>query len=139
MGKDAEGACCESCRQFGGENAVLPAPPPEIPIRAGYERVRIVVTTKGRSRAGEAREVIPTGPEVLVGRVDSNHVVLRDGTISKRQCKFVFEDERVIVQDMQSACGTYVDGRKVRVAEVHEGSVISMGDFELRIIRADGG
>lgn len=129
MGKDVEGACCESCRQFGGVDAVLPEAPPAIPIRAGYEQVRIVIQERG----GEPREVIPSGPEVLVGRTAGNHVVLPSGTISKRQCRILFKDDRVIVQDMKSSCGTYLDGRKVNVAEVREGSVISVGDYELRM------
>ncbi len=130
MGKDVDDACCESCRQFGGVDAVLPEPPPAIPIRAGFEQVRIVV----RERGGEPREVIPTGPDVRVGRTQGNDVVLPSGAISKRQCRFLIFDDRVIVEDTRSGCGTYVDGRKVNTAELHEGSVVNVGDFELRII-----
>ena len=132
MGKDFDDACCESCRQFGGVDAVLPEPPPAIPIRAGYEQVRIEV----RERGGPAREVIPTGPEVRVGRTRGNDVVLPSGAISKRQCRFLIFDDRVVVEDTKSGCGTYVDGRKVNtaeLAEIHVGSVVNVGDFELRI------
>jgi hypothetical protein len=129
MGKDTDGPCCESCRQFSGENPVLPEPPPPVPIAASYAQVRIVV----RERGGEPFEITPTRPEVCVGRVKGNDVVLPRGSISKRQCRFVFKDDRVFVQDMKSGCGTYLDGRKVDVGEVRAGSVISIGDFELRI------
>lgn len=134
MGKDVDGACCDTCRQFGDPDAVLPEPPPPIAIGTTYDRVRILV----RERGGEEREVIPSGPIVWVGRVQGNDVVLASGTISKRQCRFVFKDDgRVIVEDMKSTCGTYVNGRKQNVAEIHEGSVVSMGDFQLRVTSRD--
>ena len=131
MGKDADGACCESCRLFGDAPAVL-EPTPSVPLRAAPEDVRILVQEKG----GVVREITPTGPEVLVGRVQGNHVVLPKGNISKRQCRFVFEDGKVIVQDMASTCGTYVNGRKVRSAVIDENATIHVGDFTLRIQRA---
>ena len=133
MGKDVDGACCDTCRQFGHADAVLPEPPPPVAIGTTFERARILV----RERGGEEREVIPAGPVVWVGRVQGNDVVLRSGTISKRQCRFVFKDGRVFVQDMKSGCGTYVNGRKADVAEVHAGTVVSMGDFQLRITSRD--
>ena len=101
--------------------------------RVDPRQIRILVNEKG----GPAYEVTPTGTEVNVGRVSGNDVVLRDGTISKRQCRFVFEDGKVLVQDLKSSCGTYLDGRKVDVAVVGEGSVVSVGDFELRVISRD--
>jgi pSer/pThr/pTyr-binding forkhead associated (FHA) protein len=134
VGKDVDGACCDTCRQFGHVDAVLPEPPSPVAIGTTYDRARILV----RERGGEDREVIPSGPIVVVGRVPGNDVVLRSGTISKRQCRFVFkEDGRVLVEDMKSSCGTYVNGRKQSVAEIHEGSVVSMGDFELRVTSRD--
>jgi pSer/pThr/pTyr-binding forkhead associated (FHA) protein len=134
MGKDIDAACCDACRQFGDPEAVLPEPPPPIAIGTTYDRARILV----RERGGLEREVIPSGPTVTVGRVQSNDVVLAHGAISKRQCRFEFRDDgRVFVHDTKSTCGTYVDGRKQSVAEVHAASVVSMGDFELRVTSRD--
>jgi hypothetical protein len=130
MGKDVD-ACCDACRQFGDpERVVEVAPLPD--LRAHHQRVRIRVT--GRSQF----EVVPTGPEVSVGRVQGNAVVLPSGEISKRQCRIVFKDGQAIVVDTGSACGTYVDGRKIRGPTVlRDGSVIYAGDWQLRVVTAD--
>jgi pSer/pThr/pTyr-binding forkhead associated (FHA) protein len=130
MGKDADGACCESCRLFGGEPAPLPETP-SVPLRAAHEEVRIVVQVRGEA----TREIAPTGPEVLVGRAQGNHVVLASGNISRRQCRFVFQDGKVIVEDTGSSCGTYVNGRKVNAAVIDENATIHVGDFTLRLRR----
>jgi pSer/pThr/pTyr-binding forkhead associated (FHA) protein len=130
MGKDAE-PCCESCRLFGDAPPLTVADaPPATPLGVGFEDVRFLVTEKG----GDTREVTPTGPEVWVGRVQGNHIVLPKGNISKRQCRFVFKDGKVIVVDTKSGCGTYVNGRKIMSpVVVDENATIYVGDFTLRI------
>jgi urease accessory protein UreE len=130
MGKDVD-ACCDACRQFGDpERVVETVALPD--LRAHHERVRIRVT--GRTQF----DVVPTGPEVSIGRVQGNTVVLPSGEISRRQCRIVFKDGHAIVVDMNSACGTYVDGLKIHAPTVlRDGSVIYAGDWQLRVVRSD--
>src|ERR1044071_8879414 len=99
MGKDVDGACCDACRQFGDQSAVPEAPPvPE--LRATHERVIIRVMERG----GEPTDYRPTGPEVRIGRVQGNDIVLPKGNVSKRASAIVFEDDKVIVVDLKSSC-----------------------------------
>jgi pSer/pThr/pTyr-binding forkhead associated (FHA) protein len=130
MGKDAE--CCEACRLFEHE-APVPAAAPAPPMQAGHERVKIVVSEKG----GSGREHVPAGPEVTVGRVQGNDIVLPKGNVSKRTCRFVFKDGKVIVVDLKSSCGTYVNGRKITAPTVlPDGAMVYVGDFALRVVPA---
>ena len=130
MGKDVD-ACCDACRQFGDPARVVAvAPLPD--LRTHHRRVRIRVT------GSTEFDVVPTGPEVAIGRVKGNHVVLPTGEISKRQCRIVFKDDRAFVVDLHSACGTYVDGRKIGgPTELRDGSVIYAGDWKLRVAATD--
>jgi hypothetical protein len=133
MGKDVDGACCESCRLFGGDSPTVPEPPPPpAPVGVSHHQVKIIVQERG----GETREVIPAGPEVRVGRVSDNDIVVRDSALSKRQFRFLFKDNKVFVQDLKSTCGTYVNGRKVSSAEIDESSTIHVGNVTMRIQRA---
>ncbi len=131
MGKDVDGACCDACRRFGGDDPEVHVAIAPVAIAASYSQVRIVV----RDRDG-TREFIPTGPVIHVGRTTAgNDIVVRDSAFSKRQLRILVRGDRVIVEDAQSGCGTYVDGRKITAAELREGSVIHAGDSELRVVR----
>ncbi|HEY5920356.1 MAG TPA: FHA domain-containing protein [Kofleriaceae bacterium] len=128
MGKDADG-CCEACKQFGDQTQLVPEPAAP-PLRAKHELVKIVVTG-GR----ETFEVLPTRERITVGRVSDNDVVLKSGTISKRQCLIEFRDEGVIIADSKSSCGTYINGRHIsQPTMLKEGAVVYVGDFQLRVV-----
>jgi pSer/pThr/pTyr-binding forkhead associated (FHA) protein len=133
MGKDAhEDACCHTCERFGSAEPpaepVVQAPVLEVPEP---RRLKILVSERG----GEERAYVPVSNEVSVGRVSGNDIVLPKGSISKRQARFELRDGTVILADMKSACGTYVDGRKITSPVVlREGAKVYMGDFVLRVV-----
>src|SRR6476646_2632967 len=90
----------------------------------------IVISEKG---GAERRELFDK-PEINVGRVQGNDLMLPKGNVSKRHARLLFRDGRVIVTDLKSTNGTYVNGRKIAQATlVREGDKIYVGDFVLRI------
>jgi pilus assembly protein CpaF len=124
-----EGACCETCDRFG--DAEAPVESKARLLTAKPDDVKIHVT-----RGGETSVHVPQGERVVFGRVSGNDIVLPSGTISKRQLAVSFERNRVVVADLKSSCGTYVDGRKISApTELREGSVIYAGDFQIRVTR----
>lgn len=128
MGKDDP--CCESCKLYGDAPA-YEEPAQLTPIRAPFETMKVVVTQRGRPYA----EVLPDKSQIHVGRTNGNEVQLANGTISRRQMVISFDPRGVIVADMQSSCGTYIDGRMIgKPTIVPEGAMIRCGDFELRIV-----
>jgi len=90
----------------------------------------IVISEKG---GGERREIFDKH-EINVGRVQGNDLMLPKGNVSKRHARLLFRDGRVIVTDLKSTNGTYVNGRKIAQATiVREGDKIYVGDFVLRV------
>jgi pilus assembly protein CpaF len=90
----------------------------------------IVISEKG---GAERREVFDKH-EINVGRVQGNDLMLPKGNVSKRHARLLFRDGRIIVTDLKSTNGTYVNGRKIAQATiVREGDKIYVGDFVLRI------
>src|SRR5258706_9928483 len=90
----------------------------------------IVISEKG---GGERRELFDK-PEINVGRVQGNDLMLPKGNVSKRHARLLFRDGRVIVTDLKSTNGTYVNGRKIAQATIlREGDKIYVGDFVLRV------
>jgi pilus assembly protein CpaF len=90
----------------------------------------VVITEK----EGSERRLTFTEPEVTIGRVPGNDVVLPKGNVSKRHSRIVLKDNRFIVVDLKSTNGTYVNGRKITSPlVVKEGDKIYVGDFVLTL------
>jgi len=122
-------SCCTTCELFAGKEE---EPVERKPIEGPPSQFKIRVTEKG----GEPFEFVPTGPEVHIGRMKGNDIVLPKGNVSKRASRIVFRDNRAILVDMKSTCGTYLDGRKITSpVVVGEQSKIYIGDFMLEVFR----
>jgi pilus assembly protein CpaF len=90
----------------------------------------VVITEK----EGNERRLSFAEPEVTIGRVPGNDVVLPKGNVSKRHSRIVLKDNRFIVVDLKSTNGTYVNGRKITSPlVVKEGDKIYVGDFILTL------
>ena len=122
--------CCGACAhaleiQARGGPAPSAAPLLHAPVEDGIPRGVTIVIIAG----GELGRVIPLDkPEIVVGRARDADVCLADAVISRRQCRFVFRDGHVYVEDLRSACGTYVDGEKVGSAALRDGQRVMVGN-----------
>src|SRR5690349_13747609 len=92
----------------------------------------IIIQEKG----GEQRRMVFNKPEVTIGRVQGNDIVLPKGNVSKRHARIVLKDGKFIIVDLKSTNGTYVNGRKITSPlVVKESDKIYIGDF---IVGVDG-
>ena len=90
----------------------------------------VVITEKG----GEQRRLDFDKPEVTIGRVQGNDIILPKGNVSKRHSRIVLKDGKFIVVDLKSTNGTYVNGRKITSPLVIKNSdKIYIGDFILNV------
>ncbi len=81
-------------------------------------------------RGGELRRLEFSKPEITFGRVQGNDVVLPVGNISKRHARLVLKDTKMIIVDLKSTNGTYVNGRKITSPLViRDTDRIYMGDY----------
>lgn len=92
--------------------------------------VNLSLTEKG----GPTNELTFDKDEVTVGRVRGNDIVLPKGNVSKHHCRLIIQGDQVVVEDLHSTNGTYVNGR--RIAEptaVSTTDKIFVGDFIIRL------
>src|SRR5947207_4967411 len=90
----------------------------------------IVVNEKG----GEQRRIDFDKPEVTIGRVQGNDIILPKGNVSKRHSRIVLKDGKFIIVDLKSTNGTYVNGRKITSPLVIKGAdKVYIGDFILSV------
>jgi pSer/pThr/pTyr-binding forkhead associated (FHA) protein len=67
-------------------------------------------------------------PVVSIGRQLSNDIILNDPHVSREHCLIRSEGEHYVIEDLNSANGTYVNGERVTVNSLREGSLIRLGD-----------
>ncbi|HWO19329.1 MAG TPA: sigma 54-interacting transcriptional regulator [Kofleriaceae bacterium] len=70
--------------------------------------------------------------EIRIGSMDDNDVVLSDDTVSRYHCKIVQEDSGYVLLDQRSTNGTFVNKVRVREAFLKPGSIVSVGQSQLR-------
>ncbi|MGN6106977.1 MAG: sigma 54-interacting transcriptional regulator [Kofleriaceae bacterium] len=70
--------------------------------------------------------------EIRIGSMDDNDIVLSDDTVSRYHCKIVQEDTGYVLVDQRSTNGTFVNKVRVREAFLKPGSIVSVGQSQLR-------
>ena len=63
-----------------------------------------------------------------LGRDPGNDIILRDPKVSRHHGEIVFERGFFVLHDLSSANGTYVNGKRVRVAPLTHGARLRMGN-----------
>jgi pilus assembly protein CpaF len=95
----------------------------------------IIIQEKG----GEQRRMVFNKPEVTIGRVQGNDIVLPKGNVSKRHARIVLKDGKFIIVDLKSTNGTYVNGRKITSPlVVKDSDKIYIGDFIVGVDESAG-
>ena len=63
-----------------------------------------------------------------VGRDPGNDIILRDPKVSRHHAEIVFERGFFVLHDLASANGTFVNGKRVRVAPLTHGCKVRLGN-----------
>ena len=75
-------------------------------------------------------------PVVSIGRLGSNDLCLEDPFVSRHHCVIRNEDDECLIEDLNSANGTYLNGERVNKGLLNEGCIIQIGTsqfvFKLR-------
>ncbi|OGQ15798.1 MAG: hypothetical protein A3B70_04400 [Deltaproteobacteria bacterium RIFCSPHIGHO2_02_FULL_40_11] len=77
------------------------------------------------------------GP-VLVGREKDCHMILSNSNVSKHHARFQLKNKTVILEDLKSRNGTFVNGVLIQTKEITSGDKIAFGDdiFEFQRVQA---
>ncbi len=83
---------------------------------------------------GSATRTIPLVPGVnRLGRDPANDHTIDDPTISARHCEIIVSDAMVLIRDLESMNGTFVDGQPVREAVLLHGQTLHLGGVEMLV------
>src|SRR4051812_19082143 len=90
----------------------------------------------GKYQGGE----FPLRPnrEIIIGRSSDLDMVLVEDMVSRKHAKITTDNHVVTIQDLGSTNGTFVNGEKVRKADLKDGDRILIGTSIIKIVFVDG-
>ncbi len=90
---------------------------------------KLVVLTAGMT--GLTQEI--KGDRVTIGRTDDNTFPISEPSISSHHCEILLRGREVIVRDLHSTNGTFIDGEEVTERVIKPGQVLRLGQVEMRL------
>jgi len=70
--------------------------------------------------------------EVIVGRDSSCDIQIKAKTVSREHCAIESQGEELILRDLGSSCGTFLDGKKIQQIRIEDGMEINVGPAILK-------
>lgn len=90
---------------------------------------RLVVLTEGFTGRTYELKVDRT----TVGRVEDNAFQVAEPSVSSHHCEILLRGDQVIVKDLDSTNGTFVNGQKVTESPLQSGQILRLGQLEMRL------
>jgi serine/threonine protein kinase len=81
----------------------------------------------------QARVTLGPGQGAIVGRALDVELSVDDLRVSRRHCRLELSDRGLMVTDLQSANGTYLNGRRIMKALVRTGDKLAVGNATLDV------
>ncbi|MBU1896428.1 FHA domain-containing protein, partial [Myxococcota bacterium] len=76
--------------------------------------------------------------EIIIGRGSEFDMVLDEDMVSRRHTKIATYHGQIVIQDLKSTNGTFVNGERVTVARLKVGDRILVGSSLMEIVTVDG-
>jgi len=91
---------------------------------------RLVILSEGLT--GKAHEL--TVDKTTIGRVEDNTFPVPEPSVSSHHCEILLRGAEIIVRDLNSTNGTFINGNQVSgEAAVKPGNILRLGQIEMRL------
>lgn len=101
--------------------------------RFPLSRIKDFIVPKEASRATGAMAMPANKKIITIGRGTENDIVLDAPQVSRHHARIVRKDGKAFVEDLASANGTFVNGKRVGRSELTSADTISFGTYAVRI------
>jgi pSer/pThr/pTyr-binding forkhead associated (FHA) protein len=71
--------------------------------------------------------------KTTVGRLEDNNFQVAEQSVSSHHCEVVLRGADVMVKDLGSTNGTFINGEKITEAALKPGQILRLGQVELRL------
>jgi uncharacterized protein involved in exopolysaccharide biosynthesis/Mrp family chromosome partitioning ATPase len=79
------------------------------------------------------RPVFLNGSKTTIGRLPENTVVIEDGSISQHHCEIFSRNGEVIVKDLGSTNGTFINGERIVEGSLKADQTLRVGNLEFQV------
>jgi len=90
---------------------------------------KLVVLSAGMT--GRTQEL--KAEKTTVARVEDNTFQIAEPSVSSHHCEVLLRGDDVVVRDLNSTNGTYINGEKVTERVMKPGQILRLGQVELRL------
>ena len=77
---------------------------------------------------------LPADLELVIGRESDADLLLIDDQVSRKHAKISTKDGKIVIQDLRSRNGTFVNGQKITTAELKKDDEIVIGSATLKLV-----
>jgi pSer/pThr/pTyr-binding forkhead associated (FHA) protein len=78
---------------------------------------------------------VPSGSVKTIGRSAGAEFIVDAALVSRLHCQLTATADSLQVKDLDSTNGTFVNGSRVQMAELHDGDRLSVGRLDLIVSR----
>jgi predicted component of type VI protein secretion system len=71
--------------------------------------------------------------KTTVGRLDDNAFQVAEPSVSSHHCEIILKGNDVVIKDLNSTNGTFINGEKITEATLKPGQILRLGQIELRL------
>ncbi len=82
--------------------------------------------------------LIQPGRGLVLGRSKEANIVLIDENVSRKHAKIAVDGDTLLIKDLKSGNGTFVNGEQVTAKKLEENQLIVIGGFEIRVMKIVG-
>lgn len=90
---------------------------------------KLVILSQGM--AGRSHEL--KADRTTIGRVDDNLFPIAEASVSSHHCEVLLRGSDVVIHDLNSTNGTFINGEKVTESVLKPGQTLRLGQVELRL------
>src|SRR5512138_686099 len=71
--------------------------------------------------------------KTTIGRVEDNVFQIPEPSVSSHHCEVLLRGNDIVVKDLNSTNGTYINGQKVSEGPLKPGQILRLGQIEMRL------
>jgi pSer/pThr/pTyr-binding forkhead associated (FHA) protein len=90
----------------------------------------------GKHQGGE--HPITPGRDLVIGRSSDIDIALIEDMVSRRHARVIWQADELLLEDLGSTNGTFVNGEKIQRVRLKEGDKILIGTNILRVVASSG-
>ena len=71
--------------------------------------------------------------KTTIGRVEDNTLPIAEASVSSHHCEILLKGADVVVHDLNSTNGTFINGEKITESVLKPGQILRLGQIEMRL------